>query len=215
MRNALVKLVLAASVTLVLGVNRAQADVIVSNLSAPVGGSGGIYPAPQPQEYAQEFTTGNQAYMVGTVIAQLGAASGTFTPFAELVTNAAGVPSSTVLTTFSVPTIGTAYSNLTMTPAANVMLSANTSYWFVLGEAGTGTYRWSYTDNATSSISTYANSHDNGATWTPFNNGPFLIEVDSAQISAVPEPSTLALSGLAAVIGIGVLRRRRTKAVAA
>ena len=156
--------------------------------------------------------TGSQSVQLGSVIADLGAASGSFTASAELVANNAGVPGSTVLTTFTVPSISTAYSDLTFTPTSSVMLSANTEYWFVLLAGGTGSYKWEYTNTNSLSFPDYAKSND-GATWTLYTSGPFLTEVDSpAAASTTPEPASFLQVGVAGLVAFGfMLGRARTK----
>ena len=162
-----------------------------------------IYAAGPPQEYAQEFITGSQSVGLGTVIALVGDATGTFNPSAELVTDNSGQPSSTVVTTFTVPAIptGTALQDETFTPNSSVILSANTSYWFILSASGTDTsafYRWGYTDSTSytgsGSLNMIAVSENSGATWTthPLSYGPEILQVNS-----VPEPASLILMALA------------------
>ena len=216
MRNMLTRFACVCTVTLLLNFGQSRAGVVVSNLTATVGGTGTIYTPSAtgtPQAYAQEFTTGSQSVELATVIASLGAASGTFTPSAELVADSSGLPSSTVLTSFTVPSIptGTSYSDLTFTPNnTSVLLSANTDYWFVLAATGTGaSYKWQYTDTTNTSLPNYAYSHDSGATWTTGAGGPFLIEVDSVtQVSSVPEPSSVVLIALG-VPAVAIAMRRR------
>ena len=82
---------------------------VVSNLGDVQNGAGTIYAPPEPQEYAQEFTTGSQSVELGTVIANSGAASGSFTASAELVADKSGLPGSTLLTSFLSRRSGQAY----------------------------------------------------------------------------------------------------------
>ena len=107
MRSVLTRWVCAVAVAMLFNVGPAHAGVIVSNLSQTMNGHSTIYAAGPPQEYAQEFITGSQSVGLGTVIALVGDATGTFNPSAELVTDNSGQPSSTVVTTFTVPTIPT------------------------------------------------------------------------------------------------------------
>ena len=200
MRSVLTKSVCAVAVAMLVNVAPAHAGIMVTNLSEPVNGSGGIYAAGPPQAYSQGFTTGSQSVELGSVIADLGEASGTFTASAELLAdNGSGLPSSTVLTTFTVPTIPTGpgnFADVTFTPNSNVLLNADTAYWFALFATGTDTsavYRWAYTNTTQANLPNYAVSNDGGATWqvgTP--PGPFLIQVNS-----VPEPTSLVLMALA------------------
>ena len=172
MRNVLTRFACVCTVTLLMNFGQSRAGVIVTNLSEPVGGVTNVYTSTGglPREVAQEFTTGSQSVTLMDVIASLGGGSGTFTASAELLAdNGSNSPSSTVLTSFTVPSIptGTSYSNLTFTPTtSDVVLSANTSYWFALAASGTGTgYKWQYTDTTNSLLPNYAFSTDGGATW--------------------------------------------------
>jgi hypothetical protein len=192
----LVKSVLLIAFILLVNQERSLAATIVSNLTDPVDGAGTIYASGPPQDYAQEFTTGSQSAQLGSIIADLGPTSGTFTAFAELVADNGGLPGSSVLTSFIVPAIPTSSpSDVTFAPNSSIILSANTNYWFVLSATGTGSYKWQYTDTLSSSLPNYAYSHD-GVNWTTGEGGPFLIEVDST-----PEPSSLGLIGLAGLLG--------------
>jgi hypothetical protein len=212
MRSVLTRSVCAVAVAVLVNVGPAHAGIIVTNLSEPVNGSGGIYAAGPPQAYAQGFTTGSQSVELGTVIADLGEASGTFTASAELLADNSGLPGSTVLTTFTVPTIPTGsgnFADVTFTPNSNVLLSADTTYWFALFATGTDTsavYRWAYTNTTQANLPNYAVSNDGGMTWqvgTP--PGPFLIQVNS-----VPEPTSLVLMALAVpAIACGYRAKRK------
>ncbi len=218
MRSVLTRWVCAVVVAMLFSIGPAHAGIIVSNLSQTMNGHSTIYADGPSQEYAQEFITGSQSVALGTVVALIGDATGTFTPAAELVTDNSGQPSSTVVTTFTVPTIptGTTLEDETFTPNSNVTLSANTSYWFILSASGTDTsafYRWGYTDSTsytgTGSLNMVASSTNNGATWTthPLAYGPEILQVNSA---AVPEPTSLILIALAApAIARGYRARRK------
>ena len=216
MRNVLTRFACVCTVTLLMNFGQSRAGIVVSNLSDTQTGAGTIFAPPAPQEYAQEFKTGSQNVDLADIIAPLGAATGSFTASAELVAdNGSNSPSSTVLTSFSVPTIGTAttspYPQLTFTPnTSDVVLSANTNYWFVLAATGSGSYKWGYTGTTNASLPNYAVSDNSGASWTVTPvTGPFLIEVDSVTpVSAVPEPSSVVLIALG-VPAVAIAMRRR------
>jgi hypothetical protein len=217
MRSVLTRWVCAVGVAMLVRVGPAHAGVIVSNLNQTMNGHSTIYSGNEPQEYAQQFTTGSQSVELGTVIALVGDATGTFTASAELVTDNSGTPGTTLLTTFTVPTIGTAYSDEIFTPNSSVMLSANTSYWFILSASGADNsafYRWGYTDSTSytgsGSLGEIGVSQNNGSTWTihPLSYGPEILQVNTA---AVPEPTSLVLMALAVpAIACGYHAKRKT-----
>lgn len=190
--------------------NYGQAATIVSNLSEAVDGTGTVYGSGPPQYYAQEFATGSQNMQLADIIAALGDSTQPYTASAELVSNSGGLPSSTVLTTFTVPAISMAYSNLTFTPNSTVALNANTDYWFVLGATGDGEYSWQYTNTLNAALPDYAVSNDGGMTWSVGNPpGPFLIQVDSGAASTVPEPSSFSMIGLLGIGFVAAIGARR------
>jgi hypothetical protein len=196
------KLLCAAAFTCLVSV--AQADTI-TNLGDLAGGTGTVYASGPPQSYAQEFTT-DTGGTLSDVIAVLGDASGIFTATASLETNSVDLPSGTVLTTFTVPSIPTGSpADVTFTPNASITLSADTSYWFVLAATGTtGSYEWDYTNTTQANLPNYA--VNDGAGWSiGAPPGPFLIEV-----VATPEPSSLLLSATA-IFGLFVARIRKNR----
>lgn len=207
MRTALTaKFLCAAAFTCLVGVAQSHAAAIVTNLSDLIGGTGTVYGSGPPQSYAQEFTTGATAMTLSDVIAVLGDASGTFTATASLETTSGALPSNTVLTTFTVPSIPAGSpADETFTPNTGVILSANTTYWFVLAATGTGSYQWAYTNTTQANLPNYA--VNNGAGWSiGAPPGPFLVQVDA---TAAPEPSSLLLVSAAGVLSLFVALGRR------
>jgi PEP-CTERM motif len=208
-RMALFSCTCAALFALMYKVGQARSDVIASNLGDTEAGAASIYPAGPPKWNAQEFTTGATSETLTDAIAVLGVGASATTgdvDFAELESDNSNTPSNTVLTTFTVPTIGTAYSDVTLLPLTPVVLAADTNYWLVLGATGTSTsaaFKWQYTDTETADLPNDADTETDGATWSVFSGGPFLSELDG---TAVPEPTTL---GVLCVGGLGLLSRRR------
>jgi hypothetical protein len=141
-----------------------------------------------------------------SIIADLGFATGAFTASAELVANNAGLPGSTLVTGFTMPSIAaTASIDVIFAPTSSVTLTANNDYWFILSASGSGSYQWEYTNTLSSSFPNYAANDGTGFTiGTPA--GPFLIGIRSP--SSVPEPSSFALAGL---LGLGVVLSSRLR----
>jgi hypothetical protein len=211
-RSYLTTFLLVGAFALLVNAGPSYGDtVIVSNLGDTVNGTGTIYGSGPPQSYAQEFQTGNSSVLLSSIIVALGDARDTFTASAELVANNSGLPGSTILTSFTVPSIPTTTpTDLTFAPSSSVTLNANTDYWFVLSASGSGDYKWDYTNTLSTSFPNYAVSNNSGATWTiGAPPGPFLLE---ATATAVPEPSSsvLAAIGLLAFGVVVCARRLRT-----
>jgi hypothetical protein len=195
MRDRLTSIGIGALGLTLAAAGPSDARVILTNLSDKVAGAGTIYGSGPPQEYAQEFTTGSKRVELGAVTVDLGDASGSFTASAELVSNSHGLPGSKVLTTFTVPSIGTTFTDLKFDPKSTVRLAADTDYWFVLSATGTGSFKWDYTNTLKADLPNYASSDNSGASWKIGNPaGPFLIRVASAAPASValgaPELST-------------------------
>jgi hypothetical protein len=200
---------------IIANIGQTRGGVIVSNFTEPQSGSGGVFAAGPSQAYAQGFTTGSQSVELDTVIADLGEAKGTFTASAELLAdNGSGLPGSTIRTTFIVPTIPTGtgnFADVTFTPNSNVLLDADTTYWFALFATGTDTsavYRWCFTNTLQADLPNYAVRNDGGAWSIGTPPGPFILQVNSA----VPEPCSLVLLALG-VSATGIAMRRRSASI--
>ena len=221
MRHVLNRLTWVLAVMLSVHVPRANADVIIDNTAQTPAGNSQIGGG---QFDAQEFSTGSQSYSLTSILAQVGGSTSTYTGFANLVADNGGTPAGgTVLTTFTVPTIGSTFANETFTPnTSGVILAANTNYWFVLGySSGTGQFGWNYAGISTAtgpgSLGHYATSFDNGSTWIIDNFGPGtpnIIQVNGTIPAPVPEPSTWAMLSIG-FAGLGFARYRRATTASA
>jgi hypothetical protein len=228
MQHVLPKIRWAFAFTLAVSFGESYAGIVVSNLDQPVVGINavgavelGMPPFPFNDEYAQEFRTGSQDANLGSVEASLGAATGSFSGIAELVTDNNNSPGATVLTGFTFPAVPVnnlpfipltgPYADLSFAPTTTgLILSANTSYWFILGASGSGNFQWQFTDSAAvSGVGTLPNTafSNSPGSWSvdPDSEEPFLIQVNS-----VPEPSSLISGTLAGLIGLGVFLGRRS-----
>ena len=195
-----------AAAALVLGARWAAADQVVSNLgdSQDLRGTIGQLAENSPTPYffqAQEFTTGTQSDGLADIIVQVGEATSPITPSAELVADDGGMPGGTVLTSFAFPSVGSSFSDLTLTPDSTVTLSADTNYWLVLGATGSGSYYWGGTTTSQADLPADAASNDSGSTWVA-STGSYLLEVDGTN----PTPTAVPLpSSLSAVLALGTL----------
>ena len=96
--------------------------------------------------------------------------------------------------------------------ASGINLAANTNYWVVL-KAVAGQFDWSWTLDNTGSGAGYQNTwgstDDSGSTWFTYDTYPTQMNVTLVSPSAVPEPSTWILWGMAG--STLVLGRRRLR----
>ncbi len=218
MRRMFAKFMLAVAITLVIQSGNAGAGVIVDNTSQSQVGNGQIGGG---QFEGQEFNTGSLSYTLDSIVAQVGGLSGTINGIgAQLVQDNGGTPAGgTVLTTFTVPSIGSSFVNEEFDPTTSgVVLAANTNYWFILNySSGSGTFGWNYAGTQSASgpgsLGAYATSFDNGSTWIINNFGPGtpdLIQVNGTVVAAVPETGTLTMAGTAGLFGLAIWCRRRS-----
>lgn len=120
------------------------------------------------------------------------------------------------------PSAGAGHQQFTMSTGGLSLGGGNMYVAFLTtsGIAGTGSTTWEYSQGDTYAGGQFVYHYDGDAWttagWTPNHMGAgrdvrFEMQFSAGQVSAVPEPATVALSatGLLALGGIGALRRRR------
>jgi hypothetical protein len=214
-------------ITTLVGSSRAG-TVLVSTLSqpfrdnVPIGNNPNSQPPPPGSPFwewaAQSFTTDNHSYILHSIDAVVG--NGAASPVVvselrkddglkEIDSTAAGL-----ITTFTAPLVSGAHSVRTFTPNSNLNLEPNTTYWFLLGASGSGTYDWSYIEGASytgpgtiRAENAFAQSDNSGVDWRYFalTAHPFYF-----QVNVVPEPSAFVL----AAMGVALLSLKRSRTTA-
>jgi hypothetical protein len=195
---------------------RAQAGLIVSNLSQTQNFVGG------EQFTAQSFTVGGVSQTIGSVTLRLenpsnGAETVTVHLFDNTTQNGNGVPGSSLLTigSFTIPAMTNSFADHTLSAPSAFTLLANTTYWLE-AEAGLGIVEWAATNSTTTTgpgtLGSYAEAPGSPPHWLAFSSGRLQLEVDSAPVTGVPEPSGLALLGLGGAGLVGWRVRRRAAA---
>jgi len=198
----------------------AQADILVSNLAQPERSFSELTSLFWA---AQSFTTDGSGHSLLSIDAMLGTSAlrGDDTDYvAELHASGPGIIGS-LLTTFSFGSMPSgAPTSISLLPTGGVTLAAGTTYWLVLGERhgslDSEYLGWSYAQGNAStgpgSMGAFGYSNDGGASWSAstFDTpNPFRLAVNVAPLSAVPEPSSMALMvlGLAALLAMRRVHR--------
>jgi hypothetical protein len=190
-----------------------RADVIIGNLGAADGNSLSFNGSSWD---AASFTMGSQAYSLADVQITLTsnpASSSTFV----LESDASGVPSGTVVSTFSThsPDFTNSTTTYTFTPDSAFTLAANTTYWLVAsttsgGSGGSDSIPVTFPAGGGATFGNYATSTSSGSAWTIDNSNAAKFQIDGT-LASVPEPSSLLLVGTVACVAAAVgWRRRRT-----
>jgi hypothetical protein len=202
----------AAALLLAGAAGRAQAGLIVSNLSQT---QNAVNDTPFA---AQSFTVGAVSQTLASVTLSLENLSlgADQTVTVHLFSDNSGVPGSSLLTigSLTIPA-GSGFADHTLSAPA-FTLQANTTFWL---EAESGTsglnVQWALTDSTTTTgpgtLGSWAVA-TSPPSWTPLSSGRLQLEVDSAQVTGVPEPSGLALLGLGDAGLLGWRARRRAAA---
>ena len=209
---SLSSLAIIATSTLVSA--RADTVTLYDNTSASVAGFDHIRPGVDNGPLFQSFLSGSVASTLNSVDLSL-ANTGSGTSDTVSVALYSDAPTSYgswiayigTITDSSITSAGGLYS---VSLTANPTLAANTRYWIGLNETSTGSAVWNGAPDATGTGVAgqyYYNVGGYQANSTSGNN-PYIMKVTAT--TAVPEPTSTALVGLAC-LGVGVwLRQRRS-----
>jgi hypothetical protein len=175
---------------------------------------------------AQSFVTDGDRHALLSIDAMLGASArrGDDTELvAELHASGPGVIGS-LLTSFSFgDTPSGAPAAISLLPDSSVTLTADTTYWLVVGERhgslDTEYLGWSYADGnaatGSGSLGAFGYSTDGGMSWSASSfdtPNPFRLAVSVGPAPAVPEPSSIVLTGLG-LVALLAMRRLGSRAV--
>jgi len=221
-----------ATVAVTLGMMAAgitsRAETVLSNLTATISSTDFITAS---SWLAQSFDTNAQAWTLNSVSLSSDGASpllaqGNFFAFihASTGTGDSRIPGASLgqLIGTDNPDGSQVYSYT----AESISLDPSSRYWVVMGVSdGTSLYNFNYADVvAATGVWSYpyggrfggivASSSNNGATWSLYNYGPFLMEFDATS-AAVPEidPASFG-SAISLVLGsLGLIERKRRLAM--
>ena len=192
-----------------------RADMIFGNLDAATGNDSNSQSLNIGNLYAVSFTMGSQDYSLSDVQIRL-----TFSPPAnttfQLRSDTSGHPSGGTLLTFTNPTFGSGQTTYTFTPGSPFTLAADTTYWLVGSTTSGLNANWAVTSPLTNpsgsgaSFGSYADTSTGGGTW--FNSAATTQFQLDGTTAAVPEPSSLFLTGTGICVAAAVgWHRRRTR----
>jgi len=171
---------------LLLIVPSAHADTLYHNLTEAGLGQGTIT---NTYYKAQKFTTDQSNYTLTWVTVRL-RANNQGELFVKIYDDNNNLPNQAI-GALNVPVIGSAYANYQLAPLSLITLAPNSTYWVVVGvTTGTGYYDWNYTasnNGAGVGFSTrWGSTTTAGATWTGFDDEPFMMEVSASKTEPIP-----------------------------
>lgn len=191
-------------VTLALVSSEARAaDLLLDNLSGPVGTTGVSTLLSTTRAKAAGFTMGASDSVVSSLTLRLDGYTTGDILTVDLRNDTGGAdPGSTVLLSFNPPVAqGVGTFDYTFTPNASYTLQASTKYWlyFTMQTQVSTNFYWiasSPSVNPSTSLATldgYRFSTNSGST---YNNSSVLNTFQLSGVSSVPEPSSVILAGV-------------------
>jgi hypothetical protein len=219
-RQAFAALAVAAAVG---GLSQsATASVVLIN-SVDGASADGSVDISDTQWAAQTFTTTASDYVLDLLSVRLynnGATAGDMAVSIYDATGAGGTPGSFIRRVFDqdVTSLGTSLSNPTEVfrifaadPYPSRVLSPSTTYYVVIKGSGitggTGKWTWTNTNTGTGVSGSVSSYSTDGSTWgAPQATVPLQL-----QVTAVPEPSGLALAAIAGSAAMGWRQRKRVR----
>lgn len=156
--------------------------------------------------FAASFGTGEASAVLQSVTLLIGRSSIGGAVQVDVYGDGGLEPGSPLATLIGPPTIPTALGEVTFS-STGLALAANATYW-VVAHAPTGSFDWAWTDSNTGAgpgfQTTWSESDDAGSSWFTADSYPFQMRV-----TAVPEPSSMALAGLAGIAWLAFRRHPR------
>jgi hypothetical protein len=128
-----------------------------------------------------------------------------------LETDAAGLPSGTILESWSLPAASVTEDPqlFTFTSVLNPTLTSGTQYWLVGSSTDVNGFTWLLNNQDVMGL-----DYNNGSGWAYQPAAAnFALEVQVGSISGVPEPGSATLTSLATLLIFGVSRIRKNRSV--
>ncbi|TWU29047.1 choice-of-anchor R domain-containing protein [Novipirellula artificiosorum] len=218
------RIVFAFALLVPLAGSRAEAGLVVSNLSNTLGqawtiGRDDVDLTDSP--VANRFATGSgPGWHLDSVVLNLGLFAGSPTGDIEiyLAADNGGLPGG-LLTDFPSASPTSSLEITMLTPQTPIVLAPSTAYWLVASADVADQYIWNFTEDfSQTGLSGWLIGDTSwggypAGSWTPLilppgaTPAPTLFQVNA---SAVPEPSTTAMFGIGmALVGLGMFRRNR------